>query len=217
MHVGARALARYREGVLRARRAARVAAHLSACPQCSGAHSGLEAISRLLAGTPAPPMPDAVTERIHAALASEAAARTASAAGSEPGRAEMPRAGGRKHRAPRSSRRVVLSPLMLRGLAAAASIAVVAGVGYVFATTALGPAAGPTATGGAGRQARPAPSAAAPGSLRQLTYGAHGHTAPALATGANYTPVNLASLVHRDVANVTSHTLNGGFGPVTPA
>ena len=111
----------------------------------------------------------------------------------------------------------MLSPLMLRGLAAAASIAVVAGVGYVFATTALGPAAGPTATGGAGRQARPAPSAAAPGSLRQLTYGAHGHTAPALATGANYTPVNLASLVHRDVANVTSHTLNGGFGPVTPA
>jgi hypothetical protein len=201
-HLSARALARYQQGMLRATKASRVAAHLSACPQCSGAHSGLEAISRLLASTPVPPMPGAVADRIHAALATEAAARTAA-----------PRAGRRAH-ALRSSRPVVFSPLILRGLAATASIAVVATVGYVFATTALGPASAPSAPGGAGRQAAAAPSAVAPGLPRKLTYGITGQSAPALVTGADYTPANLASLVHRDVARLTA---NGRVRPAAPA
>jgi hypothetical protein len=113
----------------------------------------------------------------------------------------------------------VSSPLMLRGLAAAASVAVVAGVGYVFATNALGPASAPSANGGtgAGRHLAAAPSAATPGLPGKLDYGAAGLSAPALNTGANYTPANLAGLVHRDVANVKSINASAGVQPASPA
>lgn len=207
-HVGVRALARYREGVLRAGKTARVTAHLATCPQCSGVHSGLEAVSRLLATPPSPPMPDAVADRIHAALAAEAATRPV------PVSATAPPTAGRHGRTVRSARPSVFSPLMLRGLAAAASIAVVVGVGFLFATNALGPTASSSApTAGSGRASPAHAGLPAFGPQRRLPYGTPQHTALALATGANYTPTNLESLVHRDLAKLAEFAISAPHTP----
>lgn len=76
-HVSAEVLARYQEGDLGARRAAKVAAHLSGCRRCDRAEADLAAVSGLLAEVGQPTMPAAVAERLQFAIASESAARAA--------------------------------------------------------------------------------------------------------------------------------------------
>ena len=78
-HVDPETIADFREGVLPGRKAARVAAHLSACAQCADADAQLAAVTTLLAATPAPPMPASLAARLDAALAAEIARASAPA------------------------------------------------------------------------------------------------------------------------------------------
>lgn len=150
-HVDAETLAEYREGLLPRRAAKRVAAHLGGCPRCARLDAQLASVTATLAQAPAPPMPDALTARITAALAAEAAARDAQArqAGphpaldpareptgrwaSEEGRHQVQAPRGRAGRAERG-RRHAREPRWhvpaLRAAAATAVAVVVAGAGY---------------------------------------------------------------------------------------
>jgi hypothetical protein len=114
------------------------------------------------------------------------------------------------------------SPLLLRGLAAAGAVVVVAGAGLLFANNHAGQES--SAGSGSGRRpalgspARPAPSTGVTGSgvahggysgangPVNLNYRLKGKlaTARALVTHHNYTKLNLAPLVHKDVASATS-------------
>jgi Putative zinc-finger len=72
-HADAQQLAAFREGLLPARKAAKVAAHLSSCPRCAELDAQLAAVTTILARTPAPPMPASLAARLDAALAAEIA------------------------------------------------------------------------------------------------------------------------------------------------
>jgi hypothetical protein len=126
-HLSAAALARFREGDLSQRRAARVSAHLSRCARCTDLSAELAGITTLLASTPAPPMPDRLATRIQDTLAAEAARRVALDPGTEPGRRDLPGRG----RPPRRRLPVLSSPVAVRALAAAGATAVLAGGGYL--------------------------------------------------------------------------------------
>jgi hypothetical protein len=142
--VNSETLAEFREGLLPRRKARQVAAHLAHCARCAGRDAQLAELPALLARSPAPPMPAALTARIEAALAAEAAARPATADRATADRATADRAtadratadraaaaataarGHRKTPAPRPGR----SRLALRAAAAAAAVVVLAGGGY---------------------------------------------------------------------------------------
>src|SRR5215468_7548317 len=89
-HPDGETIAAFREDLLPARKAARIAAHLAECPRCAEVDAQLAAVTAALARSPTPPMPASLTARIDAALAAEAAAR--SAADASPADAEV--AGG---------------------------------------------------------------------------------------------------------------------------
>ena len=78
-HVSAEAMADFRAGLLPAREAAEISAHLSACPRCTELDAQLASVTSLLAATPTPPMPPTLVARLDAALAAEVAARAGSA------------------------------------------------------------------------------------------------------------------------------------------
>jgi hypothetical protein len=78
-HVDEQTLAAFREGLLPARKAARITAHLAACQRCAEVDAQLAAVTTILARTPAPPMPASLAARLDAALATEIA-RSAAAA-----------------------------------------------------------------------------------------------------------------------------------------
>ncbi|MHB1430964.1 MAG: anti-sigma factor family protein [Streptosporangiaceae bacterium] len=149
-HARIEVLARFREGTLRPRRAARIEAHLARCDRCAAADAGLAEVSVLLASVARAPMPDQVTDRLSVVLAAESASRNASEsdqvgapdAVSLPGREGVPvavpvparEAGdpGRPASASRRTGRGFSSPLLLRGLAAAGALAAVIVVGVVL-------------------------------------------------------------------------------------
>jgi hypothetical protein len=81
-HVDEQTLAAFREGLLSARQAARITAHLATCQRCAEVDAQLAAVTTVLARTPAPPMPATLAARLDAALAAEIA-RSAAAAPSE--------------------------------------------------------------------------------------------------------------------------------------
>jgi hypothetical protein len=152
-HVGAEALARYREGDLGSRKSARIRAHLASCPRCAALDEDLAGVSVLLASAPQPAMPEQVTARIQAALMAEAAQAAQLGTGHQAGQA--PEAGQpREHGQPRHSRqaggpagagrswrlRGLQSPLALRTLATAAVAIVIAGGVYGTIQLAGGPA-----------------------------------------------------------------------------
>jgi hypothetical protein len=101
-HPGSETIAAFREDLLPARRAARIAAHLRECPRCAEVDAQLAAVTAALARTPTPPMPVSLSARLDAALAAEVAAR--SAAGASPGHADSAegadRAGAADRRSP---------------------------------------------------------------------------------------------------------------------
>src|SRR5215470_2407863 len=80
-HPDGETIAAFREDLLPARKAARIAAHLAECPRCAEVDAQLAAVTAALARSPTPPMPASLTARIDAALAAEAAARSAAGAG----------------------------------------------------------------------------------------------------------------------------------------
>jgi hypothetical protein len=216
-HVSPAALARFREGDLRARKTARVSAHLTRCARCTDLDAELAGITTLLASTQAPAMPEHLAARIQDTLASEAARRVALDPGTEPGRRDLPvrTAGSRRH----LRRPAVSSPVLLRTLAAAGAVVVIAGGGYlVLGQHGTSASSGSSAAGGeAGGRGVPAAHAGVPGARGagngsrapvtfgpKLRYGSPGGRASFMpvSSGTNYLPAGLAGQVTTELALV---------------
>jgi hypothetical protein len=212
-HVGAKTLARYRQGDLTARRDARIGAHLAGCARCRARSEDLAEVTTLLASVRPPPIPQHLAARIQAALATEAATQAAlpekappgekaaapgtgpagtgpAANGHHPGQ-EMP-GRGRWH-LPR------LGPAVaLRALAAAAAVVLLAGGVYELtqsggsstSSSSAGSAApGPEASGPA-RQPGPVAGPAVP-----YQHAGGSASITAVRSGTDYTPGNLSRQV----------------------
>ena len=74
-HVSAEEIARFGEGEVSRRKAARISSHLAGCSRCAQVRDDLAMVPALLARTEAPPMPDHLAARIQTALITESARR----------------------------------------------------------------------------------------------------------------------------------------------
>jgi hypothetical protein len=209
-HADAETLAALREELLSRRKAARVSAHLAACSRCAGLDAQLTQVSALLTASTTPPMPDALTARIEAAIAAEAAARAATATDGAGATAEdtvaVGAAGGgtgprdRAARPSRPSGGPGRARLALRVAAVTAAVVVVAGGGYgVSRLLTANPEPGTSA--GTGSEAAPASGASGNASGEHggpRVPGAAGIPAPAariVSSGTNYQPGQLEAQV----------------------
>ncbi len=170
-HADAATLAAFREELLSARKAAQVSTHLAACPRCAALEAQLAEVTTMLSRAAAPPMPDTVTARIEAALATEAATRAAgapplaAAAGAAPGTAGHNGShgtAGQDRTRDRTGRRAGWrghdrSWLALRVAGVTAAVAVIAGGGYGVAQLLTG---SPAVTGAGAGPASSGPGAA---------------------------------------------------------
>ncbi len=219
-HFNAGELASYRAGVVSDGRAARITAHLSSCSQCANVHSGLADVSQILASIPAPAMPETLTQRLHAAIAGEAAQRAVNTAPQVsgyadlgvardlspmliPGRPDPPERARR--RPPRLRSRIWGSPLLLRGLAAAGVLVLLVGGGVLLANQR---GVGRSTSGAAparGVKARPSPAAVGSVAAIRLRYRHGGQFVftNAVTSDVNYTKADLPSGIRREVANTT--------------
>jgi hypothetical protein len=224
-HIGERALARFRQGDLSARRSARIRAHLAGCARCTDLNDDLTAVTTLLAHVQTPPIPEYLSARIQTALAAESARRAAlttvagNAAAQTAGAAtpdaptsrhvarsplhEGPAHGRRQPRAFRLS-----SPVALRAMAAAAVVVVVGGGFYEVATHVGGSAASHSGPefGSSGSAATSPPVAgvntpAGPVAAPQLhyEYGGRQGSVTAVESGTNYGPATLSSQVSQEL------------------
>jgi anti-sigma factor ChrR (cupin superfamily) len=208
-HADAATLAAFREELLSARKAAQVSAHLAACPRCAALEAQLAEVTTLLNRATAPPMPDALTARIQAALAAEAAARNATTA---PHAAPAPEAvpamagaaghdgrqGSNGHRSGAEPRRARWrghdrSWLALRVAAVTAVVAVIAGGGY--GVTQLLSGGSPTPNGATSGAGVPAPNVKIKGPIPRMSGGFN--AAPNAGSGSNSrsSAVTMAPLV----------------------
>ena len=205
-HADAETLAAFREELLPRRKAARVSAHLAACSRCAELDAQLTEVSALLTTSATPPMPDALTARIEAAIAAEAAARAATAAdgiiaaaggavSGGNGTVAVGAAGagtGPRDRAARPSRPAAgrgRSWLALRVAAVAAAFVVVAGGSYGAARLLSGnPESAPSSGSGSA-------AAKASGGLRIPSAGKSAPAARIVSSGTNYQPGQLGAQV----------------------
>jgi hypothetical protein len=222
-HADAATLAAFREELLSARKAAQVSAHLAACPRCAALEAQLTEVTVMLNRATAPPMPDALTARIQAALAAEAAARTPAAASRPaPAPAAVPAMSGAAgqdgsqatngHRAgDKTGRRAGWrghdrSWLALRVAAVTAAVTVIAGGGYgVSQLLSGGSPAVHGASSGAGAAAAPnIKTAPVPGmnagGIRSAPGASSGpggssvtRTPQVITSGTNYLPATLGA------------------------
>jgi len=208
-HADAETLAAFREELLSRRKAARVSAHLAACSRCAGLDAQLTEVSALLTTSTTPPMPDALTTRIEAAIAAEAAARAATTAdgtlAAADGTVTVGAAGGgtgprdRAARAPRPPGGPGRARLALRVAAVTAAVVVVAGGGYGVSRLLAGSPPSGT-SGGAGSEAAPATGFHGNASREPAGLGAPsaGGLVPAVrivSSGTNYRPGQLEAQV----------------------
>src|SRR5215471_5305995 len=215
-HADAETLAAFREELLSRRKAARVSAHLAACSRCAALDAQLAEVSALLTRSAAPPMPDALTARIEAAIAAEAATRAATAA--DGAVAADPAGGGNGARdgAARPSRRPGgpgRARLALRVAAVTAAVVVVAGGGYGVARLLT---ANPESSTSAGSGSAAAPASGINGKASRQAIGgfrapsAAGNSAPAariIRSGTDYQPGQLDAQVS---AVFTQHGTGAG-------
>jgi hypothetical protein len=229
-HIGERTLARFGQGDLSMRRSVRIRAHLTRCARCRELNEDLAAVTTLLAGVQAPPMPEHLSARIQTALAAEAARRAAptavaSDAGAETARAGAPdapasRSGVRSARPAHERRRPrafrLSSPVVLRTMAATAAAVVLASGGYEIATH-VGGSGRPGSTV-SGPESAPAvnPHLAAPDSgaaaAPQLHYEYAGRQdiVTAVASGRNYEPATLGAQVGQELKQKASSAGRAG-------
>lgn len=225
-HVGFAVLARYQEGELNRLRTGRVRAHLSRCARCARTEAELADVSAVLAGMPTVRMPDHVAVRLDLAISTEAALRAETAAAADGG-AESEPAGSaspaqplgrpdsrghatRPRRLGRTSGRP--SGLVLRGLAIAGSIAVIALTGFVLTRS---PQGGTSASAGASHAGSLGGQAARPPIRLGYSMAGTTVTAPVIASTANLTRASLASEVARQVTRTANAAARNNTGLVT--
>jgi hypothetical protein len=244
-HADAETLAAFRAELLSRRKAGRVSAHLAACPRCAALDAQLAEVTAMLTRSTAPPMPDALTARIAAALAAEAAARPGAApapagpvsvdavpaavaggqgaAGAGVGERNGARgaAGGRRPPRPGPGR----SWLALRVAAVTAAVAVIAGGGYGVAQllSSGSPAATGTSSGAAsGTGGAPAvlPNSAKPRMSVGFRSGSSARNvmapAHAISSGTDYRPGQLGAQASAVLAGPNAHSTTQP-GPTTAA
>jgi hypothetical protein len=235
-HADAETLAAFHEELLSRRKAGRVSAHLAGCPRCAALDEQLAEVTAILTHSTAPAMPDALTTRIAAALAAEAAARS-TAAGPVPaagagiaaqgtgtqgtgtqgtGGRDSARDAGRRAGRPARDR----SWLALRVAAVTAAVAVIAGGGYGLARL-LSP--GSPAESSAAQGAPAAPDITRKATAPRMSTGGAGAAAggsshsvsgrsaaiQAVSSGTNYQPARLAAQASALLAQV------GRYAPAT--
>ena len=176
-HVSAAEIARFSEGGLSARKAARIRSHLAGCRRCAGVCEDLARVPALLASTEAPPMPEHLTARIQAALITESARRASLGTGPDSAQPERKADGWSWPRVPGMSARAA-------GWAAAVTAAVVLAGGGTFLIVAGQGSGGNSASSG------PAPSGAAPRA-------AAGANVPARRSGGRARSLSISGLAWR--------------------
>ncbi|MGO8885252.1 MAG: anti-sigma factor family protein [Streptosporangiaceae bacterium] len=229
-HVSTEASARFREGDLSPRRAARIRAHLAACTRCAAASESLGSVTDLLAAATMPPIPEHLSARIQQALATEASARAA-------GEVQTTPAAGRPRAAPAHSRRGTSTPVprlddspgrngpaarsglgrrgwpsrrtALGTLAAAGAVVILAAGGYgiskIGVSSSLSASSSGAASAGSKRAAANAAAGAASAPRVREEFGPElpyraGRTFTPVASGTNYLPASLAMQVKSQMA-----------------
>ena len=155
-HVNANGLAELSAGLISGRRATRIHAHLVGCQRCASVSAGLSGVRVLLASVPPSPMPEAVTARLGAAIAAEAAARSAAAAAPEQltrGHTPQP-AGTAGDGPPRRRWPGWTSPAAARAFATAAAVCLVAAGGYSAVQLTSPGSSGPSVSAGPATRTR---------------------------------------------------------------
>jgi hypothetical protein len=185
-------LARYLEGDLRPRRAARVGSHLAGCSGCQGRVAALKAIPNMLANVQYPPIPERLASRIGMALAAESSARVAGQPASEGGRRDLPdRAAGPGRLGWRMPRLNLNSPVALRTAAAVGAAAIIAGGGYAIVSH-VGSSSSPASTSIRGPSAAPAHANVQAGPSVSYQHGGHTNSIKTLKSGTDYKSATLA-------------------------
>jgi len=213
-HPDATALAEYRAGLTRGRRARRLAAHVATCASCATVNDELAAVTTVLASAPEPAMPDAVERQIMAALAAEAA-HSATAHSTAHSTAPSPVGNGSGPRRPDKRRSGAgsrwLRPAVLASAAAACLVLLGGAYGITrlagggsSSSSAASAAAGGAAAGSAaaGSESSALAGAAAPGThTRQEPANADQPAAFVVtASGTRYEPPTLAAQVRAELA-----------------
>jgi len=196
---------------LRPRKATRIRAHVTGCTFCTQRSEGLQGVTTLLASVQFQTMPEYLSVRMDAAIASEAVHRLASEPATEGGRGELPvraRSAGRPGRRGWGFR---FSGPAVRVLAAAGAFVIVGAGGYEIATH-LRAASSSSATSGAAAerpQAQPGPFS----NGSQVSYQSHGHKKyiSAITTDTDFLPGKLGHQAAAALANshVKSAVPNG--------
>jgi hypothetical protein len=194
---------------LKPRKAARIQAHMSQCPQCTQVSEQLAGVPTMLASTSYsfPAMPDQLSARIQTALAAESGQRLASAPPAEAGRGELPERAGSSRR---GWRMPSFSAPSSRILATASALIILAGGGYEIATHVSGQPS-QSASGSAGAEV-PRAQASQLSLGPNVTYG--GDTTPTrtiqtVTSDTNFVPQRLGPQV---VAAVRAARLSGAVG-----
>jgi hypothetical protein len=180
-------LARYTEGDLRPRRAAKVGSHLAVCDGCQDRATALRAVPNLLASVQFPAIPAHLSHRIEMALAAESSSRVAREPASEAGRRDLP---ARARRGRHGRRMPVLnSPLALRTVAGVGAALVVAGGGYEIAAH--------VGQGGASSSSSistpPASASVQAGASVSYRHAGHTDSIKTVRSGTNFKPATLTS------------------------
>jgi hypothetical protein len=168
-HIDADGLAEYRVGLITGRDGRQIADHLAICAQCASVADRLAEVSVLLAAALQPAIPDAVAERLQAALDAE-----------PPIYAEHPVAASARSRfrLPRFKVPRLVPP---RVLAPAAALAVLAGGGFWLSQLAGSSASGPAFSGSA--EAGPAAGSTASSAASSADHSAQISTRAPFTTG----------------------------------
>jgi hypothetical protein len=178
-HASTDDLASYAEGLLRHRRAAKIASHLAGCAQCSGVIQEIRQVSVTLASVTFSAMPTELSARIQLAIASESTVRVTSEPAGEASRRDLP-VPGQRSPARRGLRIPRFSSPLTASIAAVGAAVILAGGGYEIATNL---SSGGTTAAGSSSSARHVPAASISGAA------SNAGRAPS-ASAPNATPAN---------------------------
>lgn len=222
-------LASFIEGVLKPRPSGKIAAHLAGCPLCSGHVQDLQQMPVMLANLAFPAIPNELSVRIEAAIATESTVRvtTPGPASAEAGRRDLPERG----RPPRRRWRMPgFSSPLAGSLAAVGAAVVIAGGGYEIASHVGGvasPVGGSGGTSGSPAHAGQAPAAAAGGQRvaihaqegPEVQFRANGQTqtAPSVRTSTDFVPARLEAQALAALNYVRISALKAAQGVTNPS